>query len=83
MAESETSTVTVWVEVTPEEAAASAARYWWLVLVGGLLSLAFGVWMVFKPVHAAHTIAVLLGLWLVLAGLIDLVNAGSAQGVVS
>lgn len=70
---------TVWVAVTPEQAAAAAARYWWVVLIGGLLSLAFGVWMVFKPVNAAHTIAVVLGLWLVLVGLVDLVNAGGAQ----
>ena len=81
MTNNEQQNVTVWVEVSPEQAAASAARYWWVVLVGGLLSLAFEqAWMVFEPVHAAPTpYAVLLGLWLVVVGIVDLVSAGSAR----
>ncbi len=67
------------VDVSPEEAAGIAARFWWVILVAGVVSLGFGVWLVFKPVHAAHTIAVVLGIWLIVVGLVDLVHSASAR----
>jgi len=67
------------IEVDAETAARVASRYWWVLLLGGILSLAFGIWLVFKPVHAAHTIAVILGIWLVVAGLVELVHSGAAR----
>ncbi|MGZ6884963.1 MAG: HdeD family acid-resistance protein [Acidimicrobiia bacterium] len=79
MAESGIQETVIAVEVGPEAAARVAARYWWVLLVGGILSLAFGIWLVFKPVHAAHTLAVVLGIWLVVVGLVDLVHSGSAR----
>jgi uncharacterized membrane protein HdeD (DUF308 family) len=75
----DTQSTIVVLEVTPEQAARTAARFWWVLLVAGLLSLAFGIWIVFEPVHAAHTVAVLLGLWLLVVGIVDLVHAGSAR----
>ncbi len=78
MADNDTTAI-VWVEVSPEHAAATAAKYWWVALLGGLISFGVGVWMVFKPVKAAHTVAVILGLWLVFVGIVDLINSGSAR----
>lgn len=75
----DTQSTVVIVEVTPEQAARTAARFWWVLLVAGLISLGFGVWIVFEPTHAARTVAVLLGLWLAVVGLVDLVHAGSAR----
>ncbi len=79
MPDGQTQRTVILVDVTPEEAARAAAKYWWVMLVAGLLSLAFGIWLVFKPVKAASTIAVVLGIWLVVVGLVELVHAASAQ----
>jgi uncharacterized membrane protein HdeD (DUF308 family) len=67
------------IEVGPEEAAQAAGRFWWVILLAGIASLGFGVWLVFKPVHAAHTIAVVLGIWLVVVGMVELVHSASAR----
>lgn len=76
---SDTQSTVVLVEVTPEQAARTAASFWWVLLVAGLISLGFGIWIVFEPTRAAHTVAVLLGIWLAVVGVVDLVHAGSAR----
>jgi uncharacterized membrane protein HdeD (DUF308 family) len=76
---SDTQSTIVIVEVTPEQAARTAAKFWWVLLVAGLISLGFGIWIVSEPTKAAHTVAVLLGLWLAVVGLVDLIHAGSAR----
>ena len=72
-------TVVVGTVVPLTEAAKVAAKYWWIMLVAGLASLAFGIWLVTKPVKGAHTIAVVVGLYLLVVGIVDLVHAGSAR----
>ena len=61
-------TVVVGTVVPLTEAAKVAAKYWWIMLVAGLASLAFGIWLVTKPVKGAHTIAVVVGLYLLVVG---------------
>jgi uncharacterized membrane protein HdeD (DUF308 family) len=60
------------------EVARAAAKLWWILLVAGILSLAFGVWLLFKPVTGAETIAWVVGIYLVVVGVVDLFHARSA-----
>ncbi len=55
-----------------------SARFWWLFLVAGILSISAGVISIVYPHITLGVIAIVLGLYLVISGLIELV-AGIAE----
>ncbi len=71
--------VVVGAVVPLEDVAKAAAQYWWLILLGGLISLGLGFFLVFNPVKGAKDIAVIVGLYLVLVGVMDLIHSLSAE----
>jgi uncharacterized membrane protein HdeD (DUF308 family) len=56
------------------------ARKWWLLAVFGVVTLAFGVVLTFKPGKSVHAIAVILGIWLLILGVVRLIEAIGATG---
>ncbi len=52
-----------------------AVRLWWVVVLVGLLSAAAGVILVAQPSHSLKTLAVVLGIFLLLDGLAELVSS--------
>lgn len=44
-------------------------RYWWLMLLFGILATAFGVYGLFQPVASATTLTILVSLGIMLAGI--------------
>jgi uncharacterized membrane protein HdeD (DUF308 family) len=50
-------------------------KVWWLFLVMGIASLVAGVILVTKPSHSLATLAVVLGIFLLLDGIIELVES--------
>lgn len=68
-------------DLTPGEAAvvdsllARLGRMWWLVLALGLVSIAVGVVVFLHPFEAVRVAAVIFGIWLLVSGLFQLVQA--------
>lgn len=54
--------------------AQAAIRYWWLFLVQGLIALGVGGFLVFKPDKSVTFVAVLLGLYVIFLGLMQLIS---------
>jgi uncharacterized membrane protein HdeD (DUF308 family) len=52
-----------------------ATSAWWLLVLGGLLSMAAGVIILFKPGDSLKTLAVIAGVFLVLDAIIELIVA--------
>jgi uncharacterized membrane protein HdeD (DUF308 family) len=63
------------VRVPSGGAGTEAARGWWLFVVVGVLSLVAGVILITKPSHSLATLAVAVGIFLVIDGLVELVSA--------
>ncbi len=65
----------------PEADLREAARLWWLTLAVGLLSIAAGIIVLLKPSESLATIAVVVGIFVAIDGVIALVAAlrGSAS----
>lgn len=59
----------------PEEQLHEAARLWWLTLVVGVLSIAAGIIVLLKPSESLATIAVIVGIFVAIDGVIALVAA--------
>ena len=57
------------------DAGDEAARVWWLFVVVGLASLLAGVILITKPSHSLATLAVVMGIFLLVDGVIELVSA--------
>ena len=55
-------------------------RKWWLLFVFGVITVAFGVVLTFKPGKSVHTIAVIFGIWLLILGVFRLIQAIGAAG---
>ena len=55
-------------------------RKWWLVLLFGVITLGFGIVLTFKPGKSVHTIAIILGIWLLILGVVRLIQAIGATG---
>ncbi len=53
---------------------------WWLLTVFGVITVAFGVLLTFKPGKSVHTIAVIIGIWLLILGVVRLIQAIGASG---
>ena len=58
----------------------TAGQRWWLLAAFGVITLVFGVVLTFKPGKSVHTIAVIFGIWLLILGVIRLVQAIGAAG---
>jgi uncharacterized membrane protein HdeD (DUF308 family) len=55
-------------------------KKWWLLALFGLVTLAFGVVLTFKPGKSVHTIAIIFGVWLFIVGVVQLIQAIGASG---
>lgn len=58
----------------------SVGQKWWLLAVFGVVTLAFGVVLTFKPGKSVHTIAVIFGIWLLILGVVRLIQAVGTTG---
>jgi uncharacterized membrane protein HdeD (DUF308 family) len=54
-------------------------RHWWLSLIAGIVSLIIAVWTVRHPGSALEVIMLLVGIWIMLWGVIEIVAAFSAR----
>ena len=53
---------------------------WWLLAVFGVITVGFGIVLTFKPGRSVHAIAVIIGIWLLLLGIVRLIQAIGASG---
>jgi uncharacterized membrane protein HdeD (DUF308 family) len=53
--------------------------HWWLSLIGGIVSLIIAVWTVRHPGSALQVIILLLGIWIMVWGVVEIVAAFSAR----
>lgn len=51
------------------------APHWWVSLIGGLASLVIGVWAVRHPGSALNALMILLGVWIMLWGAVEIAGA--------
>ncbi len=63
--------------VTVKELGAPA---WWLLAVFAVITIGFGIVLTFKPGKSVHAIAVLIGIWLFILGVVRLIQAIGATG---
>lgn len=62
------------------EDALDASRLWWVIVAVGLLSAAAGVILVAQPSHSLKTLAVVIGIFVLLHGIVEVVSAfGSTE----
>jgi uncharacterized membrane protein HdeD (DUF308 family) len=59
------------------------ARHWWISLIAGIVSLAIAVWTLRHPGNALNVIIILLGIWMMLWGVIEIVGAFMARHAVT
>lgn len=64
----------------PNELVAAVGRAWWVLLVFAVITIGFGVVLTFKPSSSVHTIAVLIGIWLLILGVWRLIQAIATPG---
>jgi len=73
-------------ETHPNSADSAAASIkalgqgWWLLALFGVITLVFGVVLTFKPGKSVHAIAVIFGIWLLILGVVRLIQAIGATG---
>jgi uncharacterized membrane protein HdeD (DUF308 family) len=63
------------VQIAPRDAAMEAARGWWLLAVVGVASAVAGVILVLKPSNSLATLAVIVGIFLLVDGIVELVSS--------
>jgi uncharacterized membrane protein HdeD (DUF308 family) len=56
----------------PQDEIAEAVRLWWLLLAGGLVTLVVGVLLLVWPSRTLATVAVIVGVYLLLAGALEI-----------
>lgn len=54
---------------------ADAARFWWVVLLAGLVSIAVGVVLVFRPGDSLNALVVIVGIFLAFSGIVGCLAA--------
>jgi uncharacterized membrane protein HdeD (DUF308 family) len=64
----------------PGEMLREVGRAWWLLALFGVITLGFGIVLTFKPSNSVHAIAVLFGIWLLILGVVRLIQAIGASG---
>lgn len=58
----------------------SIGKMWLIIALFGAITVAFGVILTVKPGKSVHTIAVIFGIWLLILGVLRLVQAIAASG---
>jgi len=58
----------------------SVGKMWWILAVFGVITVAFGIILTIKPGKSVHTIAVIFGIWLLILGVVRLIQAIAASG---
>jgi uncharacterized membrane protein HdeD (DUF308 family) len=53
---------------------------WWLLAVFGVVTVGFGIVLTFKPAKSVHAIAIIIGIWLLILGVVQLIRAIGAPG---
>jgi uncharacterized membrane protein HdeD (DUF308 family) len=53
--------------------------WWWLQLLGGLAAIALGVWALRHPGNALIVLVVVLGVWAIVNGVVEILGAMSAR----
>ena len=53
---------------------------WWLLAVFGVVTVGFGIVLTFKPGKSVHAIAIIIGIWLLILGVVQLIRAVGATG---
>jgi uncharacterized membrane protein HdeD (DUF308 family) len=56
----------------PQDESAEAVRLWWLLLAGGLVDLVVGVLLLVWPSRTLATVAVIVGVYLLIAGALEI-----------
>ncbi len=59
----------------PTDQALQVARAWWVFVLVGLLSLAAGIILILKPSNSLATLAVVVGIFLLIDGIFELVSS--------
>ena len=62
------------------ESIRAVGRKWWLLALFGVITIGFGIVLTFKPGKSVHTIAVIIGIWLLIVGVVQLIRAIGASG---
>ena len=62
------------------ESIRAVGRKWWLLALFGVITVCFGIVLTFKPGKSVHTIAVIIGIWLLILGVVQLIRAIGASG---
>jgi len=62
------------------ESIKAVGRKWWLLALFGVITVGFGIALTFKPGRSVHTIAVIIGIWLLILGVVRLIQAIGASG---
>ncbi len=58
----------------------AVGRKWWLVAVFGVITLGFGVVLTIRPSKSVHTIAIIFAIWLLVLGVVRLLQAIGSAG---
>ena len=69
--------------VSTADSAASVRAFgqaWWLLAVFGVITVGFGIVLTFKPGKSVHAIAIIIGIWLLILGVVQLIRAIGASG---
>jgi uncharacterized membrane protein HdeD (DUF308 family) len=66
--------------VDSSESIKELGRKWWLLTLFGVITVGFGVLLTFRPGKSVHTIAVIIGIWLLILGFFRLIQAIGAAG---
>ena len=53
--------------------------YWWVTLIRGIVSILLGVWAIRHPGNALTVLVVVIGLWAILMGTIEIIGAFQAR----
>lgn len=61
------------------ETYSSNNRYWWLMLIIGILSILCGIWVFRNPVESYFALAVYFSIMFILYGIGEIVNAFAGQ----
>jgi uncharacterized membrane protein HdeD (DUF308 family) len=66
--------------VDQAEVVRMVGRAWWLVMLFSVITIGFGIVLTFKPSKSVHTIAVIIGIWLLILGVVRLIQAIGRRG---
>jgi uncharacterized membrane protein HdeD (DUF308 family) len=55
------------------------APHWWMALIGGIIMIGIAIWAARHPGSALNVLVVLLGIWIILWGIVEMVAAFSAR----